>query len=296
MSSRVKRDTARGFWFVLPAVAVIALVTFFPIARTFILSLYKYNLKFPSMKAFVGVNNYINLFQNQDFLNSLTVTVSFTLVAVSIEAVAGLLIALLINKDFKGRGMVRAFTLIPWAIPTVASAQMWRLMYSDQFGVINDIAKKTGIVHEYINIIGRQPQAFWAMVCADAWKTIPFMALLLLAGLQTIPPQLYEAARVDGANKWKQFWAITLPMLKPTLLVALIFRTLDTFKAFDIAISLTNGGPASSTELLSLYNYKVMMNQLNFGMGATISIVIFIFTMSIAFLFIKVLGANPYGK
>ncbi|ACR79872.1 carbohydrate ABC transporter permease [Kosmotoga olearia] len=294
--SRERRETQLGMLFVIPSLIVIALVIFFPIGRTFYLSLFKYNLKFPRLMRFIGLGNYMNLFQDDRFWNSVKVTLSFTFTAVAFETVLGILIALVINKNFKGRGIVRAATLVPWAIPTVASAQMWRMMFSDQFGVINDIFMKLGIISEYVNFIGKQPHAFWAMVAADVWKTTPFMALLLLAGLQVIPMQIYEAAKVDGANKWKQFWSITLPMLKPTILVALIFRTLDTFKAFDISLVLTNGGPASSTELLSLYNYKIMIQQLNFGKGSAIAIVLFAFTMLIAFFFIKILGANPYSS
>jgi ABC-type sugar transport system permease subunit len=291
-----KRDTRRGLFFSLPTLIAIFLVTFFPIARTFFLSLFKYNLKFPSRRAFFSFGNYALVFKDPSFWNSMRVTVLFTLIAVSMETVIGLLIALAINRNFRGRGVIRAVTLVPWAIPTVASAQMWRMMFSDQFGVINDVFIKLHIISKPINFIGRQPQAFWAMVTADVWKTAPFMTLLLLAGLQVIPQQYYEAAKVDGATKWKQFWSITLPLLKPSILVALLFRTLDTVKAFDISYVLTNGGPASSTELLALYNYKIMIQQLNFGKGSAIAIILFAFTMLVAFLFVKVLGANPYAR
>ncbi|AKI97600.1 carbohydrate ABC transporter permease [Kosmotoga pacifica] len=293
--SRERRETRLGIIFTLPSLIAIILINFFPIGRTFYLSLFKYNLKFPKLMRFIGFDNYISLFQDDRFWNSFKVTFSFTVTAVALETFFGILIALVINKNFKGRGFVRAATLVPWAIPTVASAQMWRMMFSDQFGVINDIFMKLGFIKEYVNFISKQPHAFWAMVAADVWKTTPFMALLILAGLQVIPVQLYEAARVDGASKWRQFWSVTLPLLKPTIMVALIFRTLDSFKAFDISLVLTNGGPASSTELLSLYNYKIMIQQLNFGKGSAIAILIFAFTMLIAFFFIKVLGANPYS-
>ncbi len=293
--SREKREARLGLIFVIPSLVVIFAVTFFPIFRTFLLSLYRYNLKFPHLVRFIGFKNYILVFQDSYFWNSLKVTLTFTIVAVSFETVLGMLVALVMNMNFKGRGFVRAAALVPWAIPTVASAQMWRMMYSDQFGVINDVLKRLHLINDYINFIGKQPYAFWAMVFADVWKTTPFMALLILAGLQSIPPQLYEAARVDGASRWKQFWSITLPLVRPSLMVALLFRTIDTIKAFDIAYVLTNGGPASSTELLTLYNFKVMIQQMNFGKGSAISILIFAFTMLIAFIFIKLLKANPYA-
>jgi len=261
------------------------------------LSLFNLNLKFHFATRFVGLKNYIKLLSEDRFWNDTKVTFLFTIVSVSLELFFGLLIALAINKQFKGRGFVRASVLVPWAIPTVASAMMWRIMYSDQFGVVNDILKKLHLIKNYIPFTSAsETTAFWAMVVADVWKTTPFMALLLLAGLQVIPRQLYEAASIDGASKWKQFWRITLPLLKPSILVALVFRTLDAFRAFDIAVVLTGGGPGNSTELLTLYNYKLYMEFLNFGKGSALSILIFLFIMGISFFFIKILGANPYSE
>lgn len=306
--SREKQETRMGLFFLLPSLIVIVLITFLPIGQTFFRSLFRWDIKFESRQYFTGLSNYTAIFQGLfspdealswtvSFWNSAWVTFLFTIIAVLIETVVGLLIALIINREFRGRGLVRTATLIPWAIPTVASAQMWRMMFSSQGGVINDLAKRLGFITEYVNFLGDSTTtAFWSMVTADAWKTIQFMALLLLAGLQTIPLQLYEAARVDGASKWRQFFSITLPMLKPSLLVALIFRTLDTFKAFDIAQVLTGGGPASGTELLSLFNYKLMIQQGQHGRGSAVAIMLFIFTMLIAFFFIKVLGADPYAS
>ncbi len=295
MSRIERRETKIGFFYVLPALLLILLVAFWPIVRTFYLSLFNLNLKFPFATRFIGFKNYARLLTEERFWNATKITFAFTGVSVALELVFGLLIALAINKSFKGRGFVRAAVLVPWAIPTVASAMMWRIMYSDQFGVINDILKKLHIIKEYIPFVSASPTtAFWAMVVADVWKTTPFMALLLLAGLQMIPHQLYEAASIDGASKWTQFWRITLPLLKPSIMVALVFRTLDAFRAFDIAVVLTGGGPGNSTELLTLYNYKLYMAFLNFGKGSALSILIFLYIMGISFFFIKVLGANPY--
>ncbi len=297
MSPREKKETRLGLLYVLPAILLIILVAFWPIVRTFYLSLFNLNLKFHFATRFVGLKNYIKLLSEDRFWNDTKVTFLFTIVSVSMELFFGLLIALAINKQFKGRGFVRASVLVPWAIPTVASAMMWRIMYSDQFGVVNDILKKLHLIKNYIPFTSAsETTAFWAMVVADVWKTTPFMALLLLAGLQVIPRQLYEAASIDGASKWKQFWRITLPLLKPSILVALVFRTLDAFRAFDIAVVLTGGGPGNSTELLTLYNYKLYMEFLNFGKGSALSILIFLFIMGISFFFIKILGANPYSE
>lgn len=281
-----------GYILLLPALSVMAFVAFVPILQTVWLSLHRLNIKFAQNKAFVGLDNYIQLLKDERFWNSLSNTFIFTCVSVALELVIGLAFALVMHRTFRGRGLVRAAILVPWAIPTVVSALMWRFMYNDQLGVVNDILYRVGLIDEYVTWFGTSTLAMSAVIVADVWKTAPFMALLLLAGLQTISGELYEAADIDGANAWRKFRSVTLPLIKPALLVALLFRTLDAFRVFDLVYVLTGGGPGSSTEVISMYAYKTMSGYLDFGYGSAISVVIFVCVLVISFLFVNVLGTN----
>jgi trehalose/maltose transport system permease protein len=215
------------------------------------------------------------LINDGSFISALGHTVTFTVVSVAIETVLGITIALIINSNFTGRGVVRTSMLIPWAIPTVVSSQLWRFMYNQDNGVINDIlVNRLGILNSPVAWIANATTSLAAIIAVDVWKTTPFMALLLLAGLQIIPGDVYEAATVDGANKWQQFWQITLPLLKPALLVALIFRTLDAFRVFDVIFVLK--GAALDTISLAIYARQTMIDEQWLGRGAAASVVIFL--------------------
>jgi ABC-type sugar transport system permease subunit len=192
------------------------------------------------------------------------------------------------NKPFPGRGLVRTAVLVPWAIPTVVSSRIWQWMYNDQFGVINDILLKLQIINQSNAWLGNPNTAMWSIIITDTWKTIPFMALLLLAGLQTIPPELYEAAAIDGASSWQRFWHLTLPLLKPAILVSLIFRTLDAFRVYDVVFVMTHG--ASGTETLAVLNQRVLFSFLDFGYGSAISVIIFLIIFIFSIIYIKMLG------
>lgn len=295
-------ETQLAVLLMVPALAVIVLIALYPLFQTFLLSLQDYNLKRPHKRAFVGFQNYIDLFTDKDFIQIRTQegnplpqirgavpqTLYFTVVSVAIEFVLGLGVAMVINRRFKGRGLVRAAVLVPWAVPTVISARMWQLMYHDQFGVINDIMMRLGLIDKPQTWLANPKTAMFAIIATDVWKTTPFMALLLLAGLQIISKDLYEAASIDGAGPWRRFWKITLPLLRPAILVALIFRTLDAFRVFDVIFVMTRG--ASGTESLAVRNQKVLFQFLDFGYGSTISIVIFLFILVFSILYIRVLG------
>jgi multiple sugar transport system permease protein len=199
-------------------------------------------------------------------------------------------VALLMNAKFKGRGFMRAAMLIPWAVPTVISSQMWRWMYNDNYGVISNLLYSLGILEEGTPILADPSLAMNAIVSVDVWKTTPFVALLLLAGLQTIPSQLYEAARIDGASKWRQFTSITLPILQPTIAVTLIFRTLDALRVFDIVYIMTPG--SQDTETLSVYNRSLLMDNIFsprglFGYGSALSVIIFLLIGVFTLIYIK---------
>jgi multiple sugar transport system permease protein len=241
---------------------------------------------------FVGLSHYTDVAQQPRFWMSLWNTSVFTIISVAIELVLGLAIALLINRQFRGRGIVRASVLVPWAIPTVVSALMWKFMFDGQNGIMAKFFHSIGLIPDMGTLLTSKFWSMFAVVFADVWKTTPFMTLLLLAGLQTISDSLYEAARVDGASRIQQFIKITLPLLTPTILVTLLFRTLDAFKIFDLVYVLTGGGPANATEAISIYTYKTMFAQMNFGEGSALSVIGFICIAIISIFYIRFLGTN----
>ena len=272
-----------AYYMVLPALVIILVVAFFPILYSVILSLTDSTIT--GIGSFVGFENYVEMFQNEDFLTGLYNTVIFTVVSVLLEFLIGLGIALAINRAFRGRGLVRAAVLVPWAFPTVISAVMWRLMFQDQVGIINYVANAIGIISQ--PILSSETLLLIGSILVDVWKTTPFMALLLLAGLQTIPADVYEAARVDGANVMQRFFRITLPLLKPAILVAVLFRTLDAYRVYDLFWAMSD----RQLESLSTFVYKgVRISQLNFAPGNAAAVFIFVTAFAIALFFIKVLG------
>ncbi len=260
---------------VAPSLLVVALIAIYPLIQTFRLSFT--NARFGSSTAdkYIGWKNYTRLFQDPNFINSLKHTVYFTVASVSLETVFGMIVALVINSAFKGRGVVRTAMLLPWAIMTVVSAQLWKYMLDERAGVVNDILyNRLHILHEKIPWYARVSTSLWSMVAIDVWKTTPFMALLLLAGLQIIPGDIYEASTVDGANKWQQFWQMTMPLIRPALSVALIFRTLDAFKVFDLPFVLK--GAATDTMTIAVYAQQKLVNDLLLGRSSAASVIIFL--------------------
>lgn len=272
-----------GNRFVAPALTLLFFVTIYPVIYVLYLSLHRRLLIF-DISRFVGLENYLFLLKDDRFWNALMNTSYFTAVSVSLELLLGLSIAVLLNRSFKMKGLIRAVVLIPWAIPTVVSAKMWEWIYNTDFGILNYL------IGSKINWLGSPFLAINAAVFMDVWKTTPFVAILLMAGLQVIPQELYQAAKVDGAGRWAIFRRVTLPLLKPVILIALIFRTLDAFRVFDAIYVLTGGGPANTTETLSIYAYKVLFQTLQFGYGSTLSVVVFLCIGSISVFYIKILS------
>lgn len=244
---------------------------------------------------FIGFKNYGKYLKDGRMWGAIGNTAFFTLVSVVLELVIGLLIALLIHRTFKGRGIVRASVLIPWAIPTAVAAMMWGFLFDGQSGIVAHYLSQLNIVPSSSWLLSTSDGGMFSIILADVWKTTPYMSLLLLAGLQTIPESLYEASNVDGANKWQQFWKITLPLLKSSVLVALLFRTLDAFRVFDLIYVLTGGGPANSTESISVYAYKTLFAQQNFGEGSVLSVIVFLCVAIISFLFVKLIGSELFA-
>jgi multiple sugar transport system permease protein len=251
--------------FLAPAAVVLGTVALFPALAVLWLSLEQ---RSPLLGAtrFVGFGNYTRLFADARFWNALWNTAYFTAVSVALELLLGLGMALLLARAFRGRAVVYSVILLPWAIPTVVSARLWEWMYNADYGVLNYL------LGAHVNWLGSPVWALHAAIIMDVWKATPFAALLLLAGLQTIPRELYQAAALDGAGPWTTFRRITLPLLAPLLLVVLIFRTIDAFRVFDAIYVLTGGGPANSTETLSIYAYKALFQALEFGYGSALAV------------------------
>ncbi|MGA9520325.1 MAG: sugar ABC transporter permease [Myxococcaceae bacterium] len=275
---------------VAPAIAVLAGVAVYPILGAMWLSLHRRVLVF-RVNELIGFDNYAFMLQDARFWSALGNTVYFTIVAVGLELLLALPLALLLNRAFPGRGILRAGVLIPWAIPTVVSAKLWAWLFNPEYGLINRLLPGTDV-----NWLGTPGYALHAAIVVDVWKTTPFVALLILAGLQGISEDLYKAARVDGASNGRIFRSITLPLLKPAILLALLFRTLDAFRVFDAIYVLTEGGPGNTTETLSIYAYKMLMRSGDFGYGSTLAVVTFLCVMAISLVYLRLLGRSQEGE
>jgi trehalose/maltose transport system permease protein len=282
-----ERRTA--YYMVLPSLLIIVVVAFFPVLYGIVLSLTDSTVS--AFGSFVGLENYTEMFQDPDFRVSLLNTVIFTVASVTLEFVIGLAIALAVNRAFRGRGLVRAAILVPWAFPTVISAVMWRLMFQPGIGIFQYVGETIGIISR--PVLSDPTLLLIAAILIDVWKTTPFMALLLLAGLQVIPGEVYEAARVDGANVWQRFFRITLPLLKGAILVAVLFRTLDAYRVYDLFWAFG----ARELQSLSTFVYEgVRISQLQFGTGNAAAIFIFVTSFLIAMFFIRVLGMRTSAE
>jgi multiple sugar transport system permease protein len=258
-----------------PTLLSLLAVSLYPVLRSLWMSFRDTSLA-QQTDTFTGVENYRTLLADEQFLNAWRQTIGFTVASTVLETLAGLGIALVLYETFRGRGWVRAAVLIPWAIPTVVTSRMFGWLFDGQNGVINYLLVKLHVVDANVNFLGSTTWAMPTIVLADVWKTTPFMALLLLAGLQTIPNSLMEAGRIDGASSWQVFWQIRLPLLMPALLIAAMLRALDAFRIFDLPYTLTGGGPADSTETLSTVAYKRMFSGLELGYGSAITTAMFV--------------------
>ena len=282
MKARSTRWQREAIWFVLPAMVILAAVTLYPILYVLWLSLQRWSL-ISGERGFIGFENFIHLAHDGRFWNALGNTAYFTGVSVAAELALGLAVAVLLNRLFPGKGLMRAILLIPWAVPTVVSARMWEWMCNADCGVFNFL------LGAKINWLGSPAWALHAAILMDVWKTLPFVALLLMAGLADISPELIQAAKVDGASPWMIFRRVTLPLLRPLILVVLIFRSIDAFRVFDSIYVLTGGGPANTTETLSIYAYKVLFQTLQFGYGSTRPVIVFFCVGLITVLYVRLI-------
>ncbi|WP_133514313.1 carbohydrate ABC transporter permease [Halanaerobium saccharolyticum] len=289
----MKAKDKMGYLFIIPSLILIFALILYPVFNTLYLSFFNYRVQTMALgKTFVGLRNFIKIFNDETFFKSLKFTLLFTVVAVSMETIIGMIFANIMNRKLPGQGIIRTSVLIPWAIPTIISGLMWKFMYSQQYGIINHIFLKLQFIKEAIPWLSDSFVAVIAVIIADVWKTTPYMSLLILSGLQTIPIQLYEAAAIDGANRKDIFLKITLPLIKPVLSVAILFRVLATFRIYDLIAVLTSGGPANATQSLSLYTIKTYFDFGNIGYGAALATVTFIISLLISLLFLDSLKSK----
>jgi len=275
--------------FVFPSFAFISLFTFYPIFESFRLSFYRLILTLPWLgQKMVGWQNYSDLLTDPVAIQSLETTLIFIVVTVPLELLIGFGMALVMNEVFLGRGLLRAIVLIPWAIPTVVSSQMWRFIFNDRYGLVNFILFG-GDTSRYMAPLADPTFALIAIMIAEIWKTAPFAALILLAGLQTIPGELYEAASADGATQWQKFSRVTLPLIKPALLLALVFRTIDALRVFDLVFVMTQGGPADATNVFQFYGYKKTFAEGMIGYGSAIAVGVFLMSLTLSLAYMRLL-------
>jgi trehalose/maltose transport system permease protein len=274
-ASKLTRQRVRSAWlFMAPMLLVLGLVAGWPLVRTMWFSLTDANLSDLGAAGYVGLVNYYFLKLDPDWWSAVRNTLVFTAVSLTTETVLGLAIALTLNAHFRGRGVLRAAVLIPWAIPTVVSAQMWNWMYHDVFGVINEGLQVLGVISEPVAWTASPDTALLAVIMVDVWKTTPFMALLLLAGLQMLPQECYESARVDGVHPVKVFFKVTLPLLKPALMVAIIFRALDALRIFDLIYVMS--GNNQDTMSMSVYARQQLVDFQDVGYGSAAATLLFL--------------------
>jgi multiple sugar transport system permease protein len=275
------QEQRTGWLMVAPALLLLLLVYAYPILRSFWLSLFTKNLGTQLEPIFSGLNNYGRMMGDGRFWQSLWNTLIFTSASVALELVLGMVIALILHQAFQGRGLVRTAALLPWALPTALIGLAWAWIFNDQFGVWNDILERLSIIDTGINWLGNPVTAMMAVIAADVWKTTPFISILLLAGLQSIGEDLYEAHAMDGATPWQSFTKITLPLLMPQILIVLLFRFAGAFGVFDLIQVMTGGGPGGATEVVSLYIYATVMRYLDFGYGAALVVVTFLLLVTV---------------
>jgi trehalose/maltose transport system permease protein len=281
----LERQRRLAWYLIVPAVLVVFLVIGYPLIQVLVYSVLKYKLDGVTPPSFVGFGNYVFILSDPDFWLAVQNTLIFSVFSVTLECVLGLTVALVANSNFKGRSILRVAILIPWAIPTVVSSKIWAWMFNDIYGVVNVLLVNFHLIPQKIAFLATPATALPVIIAVDVWKTTPFMALLLLAGLGLIPGDLYEAAAIDGASKIRQFFSLTLPLVMPTLLVALIFRTLDALRVFDIFYVMVGGQGNMAT--MAIYNQQWLVSFLDAGTGSAASVIILVIIMAFVVLYTR---------
>lgn len=279
----------------LPSVVVVFGIVIYPILRTVYTSFYAVNTPFPGHYPGVGFRNYTFALGHSEFWSAVLRTVYFTVVSTGLELVFGMGIALLLNAPLKGRWLFRTIVVLPWALPTIVNGAMWRYFFHAQYGVVNAALTQLGITSSYHAFFSSPFGALNIVIVADVWKNTSLVAFFLLAGLTTIPRDLYEAARVDGYGHWGAFVHITLPLLRPVIVIVLVLRTIEAFKVFDIIYVMTGGGPANGTQSIAFYTYQRAFSDEFFGYGSALSVLIVLFILGFAVIYMRLLRSDTYA-
>ncbi len=289
--TRRKRDNQGrlAFWLLLPAAVAVFGVIVYPILRTLLISFFEVNSALATDTPFVGLQNYIQVLTSSGFWASMGRTLYFTIVSTALELIFGLIVAGLLNARLRARWLFRAIVIIPWAIPTIVNAAMWKGIFNAQYGALNALLTQLGIIHQYQAWLGDPTLALNMVILADVWKTTPLVAFFLLAGLTSIPSELYEAAKVDRAGWTRIFRSIILPMLVPSISIVLVLRTVEAFKVFDIVYAMTRGGPVNGTQTVAYYAYTTAFSDQNFGVGAALSYIIVLVILALTFIYLRLL-------
>ncbi len=289
---RARGEQALGPWLVAPSLVLIFGVVIYPLVYSLWISVHQMDLTRPGRVPFVGLANYGRWLTSEPFWRSVGVTAYFSIVSVVLTIVLGLLVALVLNQRFVGRRVVRALMLVPWAVPSVVTGVIWLWIYNGNYGALNGLLYQLGLIPSYQSWLGDPTTALYAVVATKVWKELPFVALLLLATLQTIPAEVLEAGRVDGAGMLGTFFRITLPLLRPGLLVVAVLETMWAFRVFDIVYVLTSGGPADATMVVAYLTYLETFKFLRFGSGAALAYVVTLFIMLFSFVYVRLLRSE----
>lgn len=278
-----------AFWLLLPSGIAVFGIVVYPILRTLLISFFQVNSALATDTPFVGFGNYAAVFSDTDFWASVARTFYFTIVSTSLELLLGLALAGLLNAPIRGRWILRTIVVIPWAVPTIVNAALWKGIFNAQYGALNGVLLQIGVQQDYRAWLGSPFLALNSVIMADVWKTTPLVAFFLLAGLAAIPGDLYEAAKLDRASRTRTFFSITLPLLIPSISIVLILRTVEAFKVFDIIYGMTRGGPANGTQTVAYYAYTTAFSDQNYGVGSAISYIIVMVILLLSFIYLRLL-------
>jgi ABC-type sugar transport system permease subunit len=276
--------------FVAPAALVIVLIVIVPLGRALWMSLFDIRLTRPGVEPFVGLGNYLEQLTSGDFWAATGRALYFTVVSTALELGFGMGLALLMDQPLRWRWLLRTLVILPWALPTIVNALMWRWIDNAEYGALNALLTQTGVLHAYQPWLSDSDLAMWMVIFADVWKLTPLVAILLLAGLQSIDREVVEVARVDGAGPWQVFRHILLPLVTPVILILLVLRTMEAFKVFDLIWIMTHGGPANSTQTIAIYAYQIAYQGFDFGRGAALGYLIALVIMVLAAIYLRLLG------
>jgi ABC-type sugar transport system permease subunit len=278
-----------AFWMLLPAALAVFGIIVYPVLRTLLISFFRVDSALATETPFVGLHNYGAVLSDPGFWSTAGRTMYFTLLSTALELLLGLGLAALLNVELRGRWLFRAVVVIPWAVPTIVNAAMWKGIFNAQYGALNGVLTQLGLLDDYKAWLGDPVLALNAVVVADVWKTTPLVAFFLLAGLSAIPKDLYEAAKLDRASTWRTFRSITLPLLVPSIAIVLILRTVEAFKVFDIIYGMTRGGPANGTQTIAYYAYTTAFSDQEYGVGSAISYLIVLVILALSVIYLRLL-------